>query len=83
MLQSLQLAWCRADALRRTVQTRYLIGRADPAAIIANMSCLVTTDHLLDLTADIDLIPTDVSEDNGCLENIMTEMSAPQRRRRW
>jgi hypothetical protein len=39
--------------------------------------------HLLDLTADSNLIPTDVSEDNGWLENIMNGMSAPQRRRRW
>jgi hypothetical protein len=39
--------------------------------------------HLLDLTADSNLIPTDVSEDNGRLENIMNGMSAPQRRRRW
>jgi hypothetical protein len=47
------------------------------------MSCLAAIDHLLDLTADIDPIPTDVLDDNGCLENIMNGMSAAQKGPQW
>jgi hypothetical protein len=55
ILQSFQPAWFTADGLRRMVQLRSLDRPRSPCG--DHMSCLAAIDHLLDLTADIDLIP--------------------------